>query len=109
MTKLGSYVTGMGLVLLLSACQLGGNRSGLFSTRPAFPFSSSSISPAQSVQDALLSSGDPVLAQVKVQDQGKVVILSGYVKKIRQSDTAEQLAGQLVGIQNVQNRIIVRQ
>jgi len=63
----------------------------------------------QAVQDALLRSGDPVISQVHVDTNQNVVILSGYVKKIRQSDTAEQIARQVPGVQNVENNLIVRQ
>jgi osmotically-inducible protein OsmY len=37
-----------------------------------------------------------------------VVYLSGYVKTIRQSDTAEMIAKQVSGVQAVENNIIVR-
>jgi hyperosmotically inducible periplasmic protein len=64
---------------------------------------------AQSVQDALAGQDDPVLARVHVNTNQNTVILSGYVKKIRQSDTAEQIARQVPGVQNVVNNLIVRQ
>ncbi|PJD93741.1 MAG: BON domain-containing protein [Legionella sp.] len=66
------------------------------------------INLAQSVQDALLRSGDPQISQVYVQTNQNVVVLSGYVKKIRQSDTAEQIASQVPGVGRVENRIIIR-
>ena len=66
------------------------------------------INLAQSVQSALIQSGDPVIGQVHVQSNQNVVRLSGYVKKIRQSDVAEQIARKVPGVQNVDNRIIVR-
>lgn len=64
---------------------------------------------AQSVQDALVRSGDPVIAQVRVQENQSQVILTGYVKKIRQSDMAEQLARRVPGVKSVENHLIVRQ
>lgn len=63
---------------------------------------------AQSVQDALMRTGDPSISQVHVQSSQNVVVLSGYVKKIRQSDVAEQIARQVPGVKTVENHIIVR-
>ena len=40
--------------------------------------------------------------------EGTLVYLSGYVKAIRQSDTAGEIAGQVPGVEFVQNEIIVR-
>lgn len=91
-------------VVLLSSCQ---------STSPSvtqmFSFAPSEASLSQSVQDALYRSNDPIIGQVHVETVQGRVILSGYVKKIRQSDTAEQLAREVSGVQSVENRIIVRQ
>ncbi|ADG25599.1 periplasmic, osmotically inducible protein Y [Legionella pneumophila 2300/99 Alcoy] len=55
-----------------------------------------------------MESNDPVINQIHVESNQNVVILSGYVKKIRQSDIAEQIARQVQGVQSVENRIIVR-
>jgi hyperosmotically inducible protein len=96
-----------GALLLLAGCQTGSG-PGLFSSYPSYPPYSSRMNLAQSVQDALIRNGDPVIAQVRVETNQNIVILSGYVKKIRQSDVAEQIAGQVAGPQNVQNNIIVR-
>ena len=97
-----------GVVLLLSGCQSDsvssiGNFGSIFSPYP------SGVTLAQSVQDALVQSGDPVLAQVHVETIKNDVLLSGYVKKIRQSDTAEMITRKVPGVQNVQNNLIVRQ
>ncbi|MBA2649023.1 MAG: BON domain-containing protein [Legionella sp.] len=73
------------------------------------PFSNStSQSLAQSVQDALSKNEEPQIAQVHVETNEKTVILSGYVKKIRQSDTAEQITHQIPGVAAVKNNIIVK-
>lgn len=96
-------------LMFLAGCQSGLRSNNLF----ANPFNSSSypapMTLTQSVQDALAGSDDPVLAQVHVEANQNTVILSGYVKKIRQSDMAEQLARQVPGVQNVENHLIVRQ
>lgn len=88
--------------LLLVACQ---NNPVSDLLTPSYP---SGMTLQQSVQDALASSDDPALIQVHVETNQNVVILSGYVKKIRQSDTAEQIARKVPGVQSVQNNIIVR-
>lgn len=102
----------VGVLLLLVGCQ-NGTGTGFFNSYPSphsfSSFSSSGMTLAQAVQDALRRSEDPVIAQVHVETNQNMVILSGYVKKIRQSDAAEQIAQQVAGTQNVQNNIIVRQ
>lgn len=45
---------------------------------------------------------------IQVETQNGTVYLSGYVKTIRQSDTAGEIAGQVPGVGFVQNEIIVR-
>lgn len=89
--------------LLLVGCQTSGPVSNVFSPYPP------EVTLAQSVQDALMRSDDPVIAQVRVDADKNTVTLSGYVKKIRQSDTAEQIASKVPGVQMVENHIIVRQ
>lgn len=92
------------LLLLLTGCMNNSiGTTSIFGSAPA------GMTLAQSVQDALAGQDDPVLARVNVTTDQNVVILSGYVKKIRQSDTAEQIARQVPGVQNVVNNLIVRQ
>lgn len=93
----------VGLLFILSGCMQNTGSSNFFSPYP------SEVNLAQSVKNALMSNPDPVIAQVRVDSNQNTVILSGYVKKIRQSDTAEQIAHKVPGVQNVQNNIIVRQ
>lgn len=98
-----------GCVCLLAAC----NTTTTTSSNPVanvfnFVPPSADANLAQAVQNALIQSGDPVIGQVRVQTMQNVVILSGYVKKIRQSDVAEQITRKVPGVQNVDNRIIVR-
>lgn len=96
-------------LVFLAGCQSNpGQPTNLFPN----PFSSQPFAPqmslSQSVKDALMRQDDPVIGQVRVESQQNVVILSGYVKKIRQSDVAEQIARQVPGVQSVENRIIIR-
>jgi len=87
------------IILLLSGCH--SNRLGNL-------FSPDGMTLTQSVQDALFNSGDPVIADLHVETNRREVTLSGYVKKIRQSDVAEQIAHQVPGVETVVNEIIVR-
>ncbi len=96
--------TMIGFVLLVAGCQTStGSSNYMFSPSPP------EITLAQSVQDALMRSNDPVIAQVRVETNQSTVTLSGYVKKIRQSDMAEQITRQVPGVQTVENHLIVRQ
>lgn len=105
------YLIG-GLVLLLAGCQSTSNvRPAPFFINPFnnhSSFAPAQSSLAQSVQSALMRSEDPMIAQVHVEARQNIVVLSGYVKKIRQSDTAELIARQVPGVQSVENRIIIR-
>ena len=98
----------MSCLLLLGGCQTNTTSSTWFPPTP-YPMNAPRVTLAQTVQNALIRSEDPVIAQVHVETNQNRVILSGYVKKIRQSDMAEQIAAQIAGAQNVQNQIIVRQ
>ncbi|RUR13754.1 BON domain-containing protein [Legionella sp. km772] len=97
-----------GCVCLLSACHTTTTSSNPMANVFSFSPPSAEANLAQSVQNALIQSGDPVIGQVRVQTTQNLVILSGYVKKIRQSDVAEQIARKVPGVKNVDNRIIVR-
>lgn len=95
--------------ILLVGCQSNpGKPAPLF----AVPFTAPSFTPqvdlAQSVQEAFMRHDELAVAPIRVETRQNTVILSGYVKKIRQSDTAEQIARQVPGVQSVENRIIVR-
>lgn len=91
----------------LVGCQSNPGTSSIF--RPFTPLATQNANLAQTVQESLMRSDDPVIAQVHVQTQQDVVILTGYVKKIRQSDVAEQIARQVPGVRVVENHIIIRQ
>lgn len=98
-----------GFLLILSGCQSNsGYPTNLFGTPFNAPFASSQMTLAQSVQEALMRDDTLAIAQIHVETRDNVVVLRGYVKKIRQSDTAEQIARQVPGVQSVENYIIVR-
>ncbi|GAN18209.1 periplasmic protein [Legionella pneumophila] len=102
MLKCLSSVIIVFLILFTAGCQTN-TVSNMF-----IPSNPSGMTLAQSVKDSLMESNDPVINQIHVESNQNVVILSGYVKKIRQSDIAEQIARQVQGVQLVENRIIVR-
>jgi hypothetical protein len=99
-----------GVFGLLVGCQSNpGKPASLFGAPFANPsFASPQGNLTQSVQEALMRNDDLAVAPIRVETRQNVVILSGYVKKIRQSDTAELIARQVPGVQSVENRIIVR-
>lgn len=98
----------IGSVFLVSACHNTTNNPNSMANVFNFAAPTNEVNLAQSVQNALIQSGDPILGQLQVQGNQNTVILSGYVKKIRQSDVAEQIARKVPGVKNVDNRIIVR-
>ncbi|HCD9575731.1 TPA: BON domain-containing protein [Legionella pneumophila] len=105
MLKCLSSVIIVFLILFTAGCQTN-TVSNMFI--PSIPSNPSGMTLAQSVKDSLMESNDPVINQIHVESNQNVVTLSGYVKKIRQSDIAEQIARQVQGVQSVENRIIVR-
>ena len=88
------------LMLTLSGC---GSQSGFMGG-----FLSSDDQLVEEIQQRYMMTGDPVLSQVQVEAMNRHVILSGYVKKIKQSDMAELLARQVQGVDSVENNIIVK-
>lgn len=53
---------------------------------------------------------NPALASlpIHIETHGGVVSLNGYVKTIRQSDTAGDMAAKVAGVKSVDNELIVR-
>lgn len=98
------YLPGVWVILLLgvlTSCQTG----------TSFDFtghSTTDTSLTNHVQQALYLSEDPVVANVRAESIDKTVYLTGYVKKISQSDEAETIAKQIAGVKAVKNDIIVR-
>lgn len=86
---------------LLPGCQTAGNN---FFINPIM----SDATITTEVNNAF--AGHPLLAgvPVNIQTQQKRVILSGYVKTIRQSDVAAEVASKIPGVKIVENNLIVR-
>jgi len=60
------------------------------------------------VLEAMLNDENLSTVKVHVETTQGVVLLTGYVKTIRQSDTAEEIAKKTDGVKSVRNDIIVR-
>lgn len=102
MRKYGPVVVLSIGLLLLSSCSTKITSDHFFQLHP----SDASITTA--VQDALLHNEYLATSNVRVDTTNGIVILSGYVKTIRQSDTAEDIAKKIPGVNSVQNHLIVR-
>jgi osmotically-inducible protein OsmY len=74
-------------------------------------FFSSANSPQNlqaAVNTAFRSSPELAAVPIHIEVQNRTVLLSGYVKTIRQSDTAGEIAAKVPGVKSVQNGLIVR-
>jgi hypothetical protein len=60
------------------------------------------------VQQALSENPELSAFQFHVETQRDTVFLSGYVKTIRQSDLAGEVAQKVPGVKSVENNVIVR-
>lgn len=90
------------LVVWLIGCQ----QSYLFEKTGLFGASDESMT--ASVQEALMTHAMLEPFRFHVETAKGRVYLSGYVKTIRQSDTAEAVAMAVPGVRSVENNIIVR-
>lgn len=88
-------------LLLLSGCQL-------YSGAPLFQPPSTDALITSSVKEAFAQDASLASLPLHVETADKVVYLSGYVKTIRQSDTAQWVASKVTGVKSVENDIIVR-
>lgn len=61
-----------------------------------------------SVKEAMLNDNNLVNVPIRIETHQGNVMLSGYVKTIRQSDTAGDVASRVPGVKSVQNNLIVR-
>lgn len=90
------------LIVLLSACQMNMPSSNLLYGQPSDEVLT------QRVQRSLYLSDDPVVANLHAESIQGTVVLTGFVKKIKQSDEAQQIAQSTAGVAAVKNNIIVR-
>lgn len=73
-----------------------------------FRLPSSDATITTSILEAMLNDENLSTVKVHVETTKGVVSLTGYVKTIRQSDTAEDIAKKTPGVKSVQNNIVVR-
>ncbi|KTD13287.1 hypothetical protein A8135_12225 [Legionella jamestowniensis] len=87
--------------MAMSGCQMlsGGN---IFAPR----LSDEAIT--SSVKQAMMNNNNLMNVPIQVETHQGNVMLSGYVKTIRQSDTAGDVASKVPGVKSVQNNLIVR-
>ena len=89
------------MLALLVSCQ---------TTRPGnfLGFEPNDTSLTTSVNETLMNHPDLSRFNFHVETREGVVYLSGYVKTIKQSDIAGDVAGKVPGVKQVENNIIVR-
>lgn len=80
----------------------------MFQEKSLFPSKPTDQSITQEVKRQFAASELLEPFKLRVETKDGTVYLSGYVKTIRQSDTAGEIAGQVPGVQFVQNEIVVR-
>lgn len=93
------------IVVIGLACMVGcqaPSGENIFQSHP----SDNAITTA--VLEAMLNEETTSTLNVHVETTNGVVLLSGYVKTIRQSDTSEDVARKTPGVKSVENNIIVR-
>ncbi len=86
---------------LIGGCQTPAGEN-LFKSRP------NDMAITTTILEAMLNDENLSTLNVHVETTNGVVLLSGYVKTIRQSDTSEEVAKQTAGVKSVQNNIVVR-
>ncbi len=102
MRKYGPVVALSVGLLLLCSCSTKISSDHFFLLHP------NDLSITTAVQDALFHNENLATSNVRVDTTNGIVNLSGYVKTIRQSDTAEDIAKNIPGVNSVQNHLIVR-
>lgn len=95
---------GVGFALLMGCQTSGGEMAHVFPTR------STDASIAGSVHEAMMNNPTlaPITPMVHIAVLDKVVTLTGYVKTIRQSDTAGDVVRNVAEVKSVENNLIVR-
>lgn len=101
MKKINLIALIMVLIVLVSGCQTTSD-GGLMN------FISNDESVNTSVLSTFMMRDDLSSLPIHVETHDGTVFLSGYVKTIRQSDTAEMVAAKVSGVKSVQNGLIVR-
>jgi hyperosmotically inducible protein len=92
-------------VLMITGCQTFTNIPGPINLRDNH---GSNQSITTNVKSALFDSGAFTDATIEVTTEMSVVTLSGFVKTIRQYDTAVKIASEANGVKGVRNHLVIR-
>lgn len=88
---------------LITACQTTSTNPSILKFMPT-----NDATTTATVQDEFKQNPTLAALPIRVQTINGAVSLSGYVKTIRQSDTAEEVARKTAGVKSVQNNLVVR-
>ncbi|WP_419419842.1 BON domain-containing protein [Legionella sp. D16C41] len=91
------------LMMLLFGCQ-----NNILSSNNVPLMMQSDAAITEAVKATLANNNQLAGIPIDVQSMSGIVELNGYVKTIRQSDTALELATKVPGVKGVQNNLIVR-
>jgi hyperosmotically inducible protein len=100
MKKYNRIIVSLGFLLMVGC--------GMVNKIPPFGFRQSDEAITASVNQAFINSKILGVTPVHVETHQGNVLLTGYVKTIRQSDTAADVAASVPGVKSVQNNLIVR-
>ena len=96
------------LVIAVNAAFMVGCQTGNIDNPFANVSQTSDEKITTAVLESMLTNEQVSNLNIHVQTANGIVMLSGYVKTIRKSDTSEDIARKTPGVKSVQNNIIVR-
>ena len=99
-------ILSLGTVFLLG-CQQMQEQSNPIATIFQAPRSNDAVI-SEAVNEALINNIELSRYRFRVDTVNAVVTVSGYVKTIRQSDKAGEIASKVPGVKSVHNNVIVR-
>jgi hyperosmotically inducible protein len=101
-----SIILGIGLSLL-AGCNSMPQNMGMGNIFPPSQ-QNNDVAITDAVTQALMNNQELSIYRFNVVSMNGDVTISGYVRKIRQSDLAESIATKVAGVKTVRNNIIVR-
>ncbi len=93
------------MVLFLTGCH---NSSNFTPHQDLLPWTNKDAAITNNVRQAFTMDDYLAPLNLKIETIDGNVFISGYVKTIRQSDTAQAVAQKIPGVKSVQNNLIVR-
>jgi hyperosmotically inducible protein len=97
-----------GILILVTMVLIGCQPTHTVTDTIIVPSTTADTSMVVAVNDALHRDRHLVGLPIQAQVTDGVVVLNGYVKTIRQSDTAAMVVAKVAGVRTVQNNLIVR-